>query len=147
MRVKVQPGRTAATRRGARLAAVLGLGLWTASVALARGDAEDRIKKAREAARANAESPEGQIWKRDNSFATDRLMMLVLNRCLPDDPGDIPTAFPVYVRLSRAGGAKEILTELDPTLEKCMTDVARDLPFPEAPRDDYWIHLNMAAPL
>jgi hypothetical protein len=28
-----------------------------------------------------------------------------------------------------------------------MTAAAREMPFPEAPRDDYWIQLNMAAPL
>jgi len=129
-------------------AAVLGLGLLAASLAVAREDAAERVEKAREAAEANAETPEGRIWKRDNSHATDRLMMLVLNRCLPDAPADdIPTAFPVYVRLSKEGGVKEIIAELDPTLEKCMTSIARDLPFPEAPRDDYWIHINMAAPL
>ena len=137
----------AAMRWFACRAVVLGLGLWTASLAFAREDPEERLHKAREAARANAETPEGQIWKRDNAHATDRLMMLVLNRCLPDASEDIPTAFAVYVRLSREGGVKEILTELDPSLEKCMTSIAKDLPFPEAPRDDYWIHLNMAAPL
>ena len=74
-------------------------------------------------------------------------MIPVLNRCLPDPPGDIPTVFEVYVRLSRAGRVREIVTELDAALGKCMTTAARDMPFPEAPREDYWIQLNMAAPL
>jgi len=51
------------------------------------------------------------------------------------------------VRLSKAGRAHEIVTELDAELGSCMTTAARDLPFPEAPRDDYWIQVNMAAPL
>jgi hypothetical protein len=126
---------------------VLGFALLAAGQAAAQEGHAARVKKAEEAARANAASSEGREWMRQNSFAIDRLMILVLNRCLPDPPGDIPTAFSVYVRLSRAGRVGEIVTELDASLGECMTTVARDLPFPEAPRDDYWIQRNMAAPL
>lgn len=132
---------------GRQRAVMLGLALLTACQALAEEDLAARVKKAEEAARANAATPEGREWIQHNSFATDRLMVLVLNRCLPDPPGDTPTAFSVYLRLSRAGRVSEIVTELDASLGKCMTTVARDMPFPEAPRDDYWIQVNMAAPL
>jgi hypothetical protein len=74
-------------------------------------------------------------------------MVPLLNQCLPDPPGDIPTVFSVYVRLSPAGQAREVLTELDASLGKCMTAAARQLKFPAAPREDYWIQVNMAAPL
>jgi hypothetical protein len=134
-------------RRRRHRSVAIALAFASFSPALAEEDLAPRVRKAHEAARANAESPEGREWKRDNSFATDRLLILVLNRCLPEAPGEIPTAFAVYVRLSQSGAAREIITELDPSLEKCMTTVARDLPFPEAPRDDYWIQVNMAAPL
>jgi hypothetical protein len=127
---------------------MLGFAVLAASQALAQEkDLEARVKKAQEAARANAASPAGSEWKKQNSYAIDRLMILVLNRCLPDPSGDIPSAFPVYIRLSQAGHAGEILTELDASLGKCMSTVAKDLPFPEAPRDDYWIQVNLAAPL
>jgi len=135
-------------RWGGHRGVMLGFALLAAcQAAVAQEDLAARVKKAEEAARANAASPEGREWMQNNSFATDRLMILVLNRCLPDPPGDVPTAFSVYVRLSRAGRVREIVTELDASLGKCMTTVARDMPFPEAPRDDYWIQLNMAAPL
>jgi hypothetical protein len=55
--------------------------------------------------------------------------------------------FAVYVRLSQAGGVREVVTDLDAALGKCMSAAAREMPFPEAPRDDYWIQVNMAAPL
>jgi hypothetical protein len=126
---------------------VLGFALLAACDGFAQEDLATRVKKAHEAARANAASPEGRDWKQRNSFAVDRLMILVLNRCLPDPPGDTPTAFSVYVRLSQAGRVGEIVTELDVALGKCMTTAARDLPFPEAPRDEYWIQVIMAAPL
>jgi hypothetical protein len=126
---------------------MLGFALLVACQAFAEEDLAGRVKKAQEAARANAASPEGRAWKQENSFATDRLMILVLNRCLPDPPGDIPTTFSVYVRLSQTGHVHEMVTELDASLGKCMTTAARNLPFPEAPRDDYWIEVNMAAPL
>jgi hypothetical protein len=133
-----------ATHRGVILAL---LASWGACPATAQEDLGARVKKAREAALANAGSPEGRDWKQRNSFAIDRLMILVLNRCLPDPSGDIPTTFSVYVRLSQTGHVHEIVTELDASVGKCMTTAAADLPFPEAPRDDYWIGVNMAAPL
>jgi hypothetical protein len=119
--------------------------------ALAADELAARAKRAQDEARANAATPEGREWLRDHSHATDRLMILVLNRCLPDAPGgdddEIPTAFAVFVRLSRQGKASEIVTELDAALSTCMTKAAGELPFPEAPRDDYWIQVNLAAPL
>jgi hypothetical protein len=124
-----------------------GLAYLAAGQALALEDPAARLKKAQEAARANAASPEGREWKQRNSFATDRLMILLVNRCVTEPGDDIPTAFPVYLRLSRTGHASEVLTELDASLGECMTDAARNLPFPEAPQDDYWIEVNVAAPL
>jgi len=131
------------TRRGV----MCGFALVVAGQAFALEDPATRVKKAREAARANAASPEGREWNERNQFATDRLMILVLNRCLPEPAGDIPTAFSVYVRLSQVGRVREVVTELDASLGKCMTAASREMPFPEAPRDDYWIEVNMAAPL
>jgi hypothetical protein len=125
----------------------LGFALLATVQASAQEDVADRLKEAHEAARANAATPEGREWKRDNSFATNRLLSLTLNRCLPDTPGDIPTPFSLYLRFSKAGSVQEIITDLDPSLDKCMTTVAGDLPFPEAPRDDYWVQVNMAASL
>ena len=128
-------------------AVICGFALLVTSQGLAQEDLAARVKKAQEAVRANLASPEGREWIQHNLFATDRLMILLLNRCLPEPDGDIPTAFSVYLRLSKTGRAREIVTELDAPLGKCMTAAARELPFPEAPRDDYWIKVNMAAPL
>lgn len=131
-----------------RRGVVLGLVWLAAAPAFPQEHHAARVEKAEEAARANAATPAGRLWIERNLFATDRLMILVLNRCLPEAPDDeIPQAFAVYVRLSRAGRAQEIVTGLDAELGRCMTTAARDLPFPEAPRDDYWIAVNMAASL
>jgi hypothetical protein len=126
---------------------MFGFALLAACQALAQEDLAARVRKAEEAARANAASPEGREWTERNSPATGRLMIPVLNQCLPDPPGDIPTVFSVYVRLTQTGRVREVVTELDAALGKCMTAAARERPFPEAPRDDYWIQVNMAAPL
>jgi hypothetical protein len=122
--------------------------VWLLAAAAFAQDVPERVKEAQAAARANGATPEGKEWMRQNAHAVDRLMILVLNRCLPKAPDDeIPTAFAVLLRLSQAGRAREIVTELDAALGKCMTAAARELPFPEPPRDEYWIQLNMAAPL
>ena len=126
---------------------LVGLVLLAVVPALAQESLAARVKKAQDAASANAASPQGRDWAKRNSAATDSLMIPLLNRCLPEPPGDIPTVFSVFVRLSRAGRVGEVVTELDAALGKCMTNAAREVPFPAAPRDDYWIQVNMAAPL
>ena len=130
-----------------RRGVLLGVVLLAARPVLAQDDLAARVKKAQDAARANAASPQGREWAKSHSSATGRLLIPVLNRCLPEPAGDIPTVFSVYVRLSQAGRVREVVTELDAALGKCMTDAAREMPFPEAPREDYWIQVNMAAPL
>ena len=132
---------------GVRSRVMLGIGLLAACQALAQEELAARVKKAQDAARANAASPPGREWLQRHSSATGRLMIPVLNRCLPEPAGDIPTVFAVYVRLSQTGGVREVVTDLDASLGKCMSAAAREMPFPEAPRDDYWIQVNMAAPL
>ena len=132
---------------GVRRGVVLGFVLLAAVRAPAQEGLAARVEKAQAAARANAASPEGREWLQRNSAATDRLMVPLLNQCLPDPPGDVPTVFSVYLRLSPAGQAREVVTELDPSLGKCMTAAAREMKFPAAPREDYWNQVNMAAPL
>jgi hypothetical protein len=114
--------------------------------AFAQEDFAVRVKRAEDAAVANGASAAGHQWMQQHSAAAARLLIPVLNQCLPDS-GDAPTPFSVYVRLSRKGEAREIVTDLDEELGRCMTAAAARMPFPEAPRDDYWIQLNMAAPL
>lgn len=133
--------------RGVRRGVLLAFALLAACQALAQEDLAARVKKAQDAARANAASPQGREWMQRNSSAAGRLMIPVLNQCLPEPAGDIPTVFSVFVRLSRVGRVREVVTELDASLGTCMTAAAREMPFPEAPRDDYWIQVNMAAPL
>jgi hypothetical protein len=132
--------------REARRAVLLGLALLSTGQLLAAQDAPPPVQKAREAARANAATAQGRQWMERNSTAAGALLIPILNNCLPED-GDIPTAFSVYVRLSRTGRAHEIVTELDATLGSCMTEGASQAQFPAAPRDDYWIRLNLAASL
>ncbi len=114
--------------------------------AFGQDDLAVRVKRAEEAAAANAASTAGHQWMQQHSAAAARLLVPVLNQCLPES-GDSPTPFSVYVRLSRKGEAREIVTDIDEELGRCMTAAGARTPFPEAPRDDYWIQLNMAAPM
>jgi hypothetical protein len=134
-------------RWGVRRVVLVGVVCLATGQALAQEDLAARVKKAQDAARANAASPQGREWKARHSSATDRLMIPLLNRCLPDPPGDVPTVFSVFVRLSQKGRVREVVTDLDAKLGTCMTAAAGETPFPEAPREDYWIQVNMAAPL
>jgi hypothetical protein len=139
--------RRAATKRGCRRGVALAAAWLAAGQAFGQDDFEARVKKAQDAARANLASPGGREWVQRNSPAVGRLLIPVLNRCLPEPAGDTPTVFSVFVRLTRAGRAREVIADLDDSLGKCMTAASREVPFAEAPREDYWIQVNMAAPL
>jgi heterodisulfide reductase subunit A-like polyferredoxin len=104
------------------------------------------VAKARAAARANAATPQGREWKQRNSTAAGAPLIPVLNKCLPED-GDEVTAFTIFVRLSQKGRVREVVTDLSAELGACMTTGASELQLPEAPRDDYWVQLNLAAEL
>jgi hypothetical protein len=134
-------------KRGCRRGVAFAVAWIAAGQAFGQEDFEARVRKAQDAARANAASPAGREWAKSHSPAIGRLLIPVLNRCLPEDAGDTPTVFSVYVRLTRAGRAREIVADLDDSLGKCMTTASREVPFAEAPRDDYWVQVNMAAPL
>lgn len=132
-------------RRGRAVAVALVL-LAAAAGVVAAEDLEARVEKAEAAAKANAATTEGREWIRRNSAASAKLLMPVLDKCLPED-GDIPTVFAVYVRLSDKGRVQEALTELDADLGACLTSGAAATKFAAPPRDGYWIQLNMAADL
>ncbi len=117
-----------------------------AGQAFAQDELAARVKRAEQAAVANAASAAGRQWMQQHSAAAGRLLIPVLNQCLPES-GDAPTPFSVFVRLSRKGEAREVVTDIDEELGRCMSTAAVRVPFPEAPRDDYWIQLNMAAPM
>jgi hypothetical protein len=106
-----------------------------------------RLETAQWAADLNAKSASGRAWNARNVPTIARLVAPILNGCVPEE-GDEVTAFSVFVRLSRKGRVLEVLTDLDdPSLGVCMTNGARPLQMPEAPRDDYWVQVNLAAGL
>jgi hypothetical protein len=82
-----------------------------------------------------------------NKAKAGQLVIPVLHRCLPEYPGDELTAFSIYLRLSQKGKILEIVTDLDDALGRCMTNEAREVQLPEAPREDFWIQVNLAAGL
>jgi len=133
-------------RKSFRQAVVLGLAWAAASGALVAQEKGTRLETARWAAGLNAKSEGGRAWMDRNGPTIGRLITPVLNGCV-SDAGDEVTAFSVFLRLSRKGRVLEVLTDLDPSLGTCMTAGARDLQLPEAPRDDYWVQVNLAAAL
>ena len=134
-------------RWGVRRGVPFAVALLVAGPTLAQEDLEARVRNAQHAARANAASAQGREWLKRHSAATGRLMIPVLNQCLPDSPGDELNVLSFYVRLSRQGRVREIVTDVDAKLGDCMSAAAREMPFPETPRDDYWVQVNLAAPL
>jgi hypothetical protein len=104
-----------------------------------------RLKTAQDLARAHAAWPPGHEWLNQNLSKAGQLLIPVLNRCLPESGDDEVTPFSVYVRLSQKGTILEVVTDISAELGRCMTQGARDVQLPEAPREDFWIELNLAA--
>ncbi len=131
-------------RRALREGVLLGLPM-LASVAVA--EPPTRVKLAQDLARAHAAWPQGRDWLAANLSKTGQLLIPVLNRCVPDSPDGELTAFSVYLRLSQKGKILEIVTDIDAELGHCMTRESREVQLPQAPREDFWIQANLAAPL
>jgi hypothetical protein len=128
--------------------ALLGLSVLAAVATLAAAAPPTRLKLAQDLARAHAAWPQGREWIAQNRAKTEELIVPVLNRCVPDSPeeGEL-TAFSLYLRLSQKGRIEEVVTDVGPELGVCMTREAAEVQLPEAPRDDFWIRLNLAATL
>jgi hypothetical protein len=106
-----------------------------------------RVKVAQDLARAHAAWPPGRDWLAANRARTDQAVIPVLNRCVPDAPDGELTAFSVYLRLSQEGGVLEVVADIDDELGRCMTRESRAVELPAAPREDFWIQVNLAATL
>ena len=106
-----------------------------------------RLKLAQDLARAHAASAAGKEWLARHHAKAGEAMVPVLQKCVEDaDEGEI-TSFSTYLRLSQKGRVLEIVTELDAELGQCMTREAKDVQLPPAPREDFWIQVNLAAML
>ena len=123
----------------------LGVLVLAASVAVAAPPT--LLKTAHDLAVAHAAWPQGRSWLDANKAKAGPLVIPVLNRCLPKSPEDELTAFSIYLRLSQKGRILEVVTDLDAALGRCMTNEAREVQLPEAPREDFWIQVNLAAGL
>ena len=134
-------------RRFLRLGVLRALAFLVVLAPGASAEPPTTVKVAQDLARAHAAWPAGREWLSLNRPNTDRLVVPVLNRCLPDAPDGELTAFSIYVRLSQKGKVLEVVTEIDAALGRCMTTEAREVQLPEAPRNDFWIQLNLAAML
>ena len=134
-------------KRAVRLGVLSGV---LTSVLAASVEAQDlpaRVKLAQDLARAHAASALGKQWLALNHGRAAQLMVPVLQNCVDEVQDGEITSFSTYLRLSQKGKVLEIVTELDDELGRCMTKEARDVQLPAAPREDFWIQVNLAAML
>ncbi len=131
--------------RCTRTALMIGV-LLVPSAGVGAEEPATRLETAQWAADLNARSPGGKEWVSRNGAAIGRLLIPVLDRCVPEGADEV-TAFSLWVRLSRKGRIREVLTDVDASLGACLTSGSRELQAAEPPRDDYWVRLNLAAPL
>jgi hypothetical protein len=132
-------------RRAARGGVLVGLSVLALFGSLAVAAPPTRLKTAQDLARAHAAWPQGHEWLTHNLSKTGQLVIPVLNRCLPESGDDAVTPFSIYLRLSQKGRILEVVTDISGDLGRCMTKEAGEVQLPEAPREDFWIQLNLAA--
>ena len=132
-------------RRALRRGVLLGLSVLAASVAVAAPPTP--LKQAHDLALAHAAWPQGRSWLTANKAKAGQLVIPILRRCLPESPEDEVTAFSIYLRLSQKGKVLEVVTDIDAALGRCMTNEAPEVQLPKAPREDFWIQVNVAAGL
>jgi len=135
--------------RGLRPGMAVGvvIGSLLASVGLLAEDASPRLKLAQDLARAHAASAPGKAWLARNHAKAGELLVPVLQKCVEDDDDGELTSFSTYLRLSQKGKVLEIVTEIDAELDRCMTREAKDVQLAPAPREDFWIQVNLATML
>lgn len=133
-------------RHWALRAGALAAFLVTALLASAQ-EPSPRVKLAQDLARAHAASAAGKQWLALNHGRAAQLMVPVLQKCVEEVQEGELTSFSTYLRLSQKGKVLEIVTELDAELGRCMTKEAGDVQLPAAPREDFWIQVNLAAML
>ena len=134
-------------RQALRKGVLNAVGVWVLAASVAVAAPPTRLKTAHALAVAHAAWPQGRSWLSVNKAKAGQLVIPILDRCLPESPGDELTAFSTYLRLSQKGKILEIVTDLDEELGGCMTKEAREVQLPEAPREDFWIQVNLAAGL
>jgi hypothetical protein len=134
-------------RRALGKGVLWGLGVPAMLGSVAVAEPPTRVMVAQDLARAHAAWPPGREWLTENRSKAGQLVIPVLNRCVPDSPDGELTAFSVYLRLSQKGKILEVVTDIDAELGRCLTRESRKVQLPEAPREDFWIQVNLAAPL
>jgi propanediol dehydratase small subunit len=134
-------------KRAVRLGVLWGFLTSVLGASVEAQDLPARVKLAQDLARAHAASAPGKQWLALNHGRAAQLMVPVLQKCVDEVQDGEIMSFSTYLRLSQKGKVLEIVTELDDELGRCMTKEARDVQLPAAPREDFWIQVNLAAML
>jgi hypothetical protein len=133
--------------RGVGRASLATVGVLAVLVSVSAAEPPKRLKLAQDLARAHAAWPQGRDWLQANLARASELVVPVLGRCTTASSDAEVTAFSVYLKLSQTGRILDVVTDVDPRLDRCLLKESRDVTLPEAPREDFWIQVNLAAPL
>ncbi len=124
-------------------AALLMLAATVAFAAAAPDDSSARLEFARKAAQANASTSDGRAWQRANSAAFGPALSPLVAKCISaSDAGPRPS-FVAYLRLSKAGRVLEVVPDGKGSFAECVSKGLTSVGLPAAPRDDYWIRLQL----
>jgi len=105
-------------------------------------EAHTTLPKAREAALANAASPEGAAYQGACTTACHIGDTEAMVRCLRK-LATRPKRVSVFIRVATDGSIQEVLVDPETNASKCFEAQALASSFPKPPRDEYWVALGI----
>lgn len=96
---------------------------------------------ARETAESNAKTPAGRRYASALASSLDSWLKRAIDRCGKGAPAEDATSFEVFVRISEAGEAEEVVVAPETAVALCAERDFRDAKYPHPPKPAWWVRI------
>jgi hypothetical protein len=121
----------------------LAAALLTATPALS-DEAKTSPTVAREAAESNAKTPAGRRYDSALASSLDAWLARAIQRCGKGASPEDAVSFEVFVRISDAGGAEEVVVAPETAVSRCAERDFLDAKYPHPPQEGWWVRVPIA---
>ena len=99
---------------------------------------------AREAAEANQKTPAGRRYDSALASSLDAWLARAIERCGKGVAPEDAVSFEVFVRISDAGGAEEVVVSPETAVSRCAGREFLDAKYPHPPQEGWWVRVPIA---
>ena len=124
--------------RNEALAALLLLSVAAGALA---GEAKTSPTVAREEAESNAKTPAGRRYDSALASSLDSWLRRAIEQCGRGVSPEDAVSFEVFVRISDAGEAEEVVVSPGTAVSRCAERAFRDARYPHPPREGWWVRV------